>query len=50
MNRTPAFIAAQVAVEAVANEPEAYDEETRAAVLAFGQEQEVADFYLAMIR
>lgn len=47
---TYAKIAAQVAVEAVANDPEAYDAVTREAVLRNGEEQGVAAFYLDMLR
>lgn len=50
MNRTPAAIAAQVAVEAVANDRDDYDEATRLAVLANGEAMGVADLYLDLIR
>jgi len=50
MIRTDAHIAAQVAVEAVANEPHGFDEATRLAVLRNGEAEGVADFYLNMIR
>lgn len=49
-SRTPARIAAQVAVEAIANEPDGYDDETRAAVLANGIAEGVAALYLDLIR
>lgn len=49
-SRTPAQIAAQVAVEAIANDPDGYDDETRAAVLSNGVDQGVAALYLDMIR
>jgi len=48
--RTPAQIAAQVAVESIANNREDFEPATVAAVLAFGEEQGVADLYLDMIR
>lgn len=43
-------LAAQVAVEAVANDRFAYDLETIAAVLSVAREAGVSDFYLDMIR
>jgi hypothetical protein len=43
-------ISAQVAVEAVANNREDYEEETRLAVLAVGEREGVADLYLDLIR
>lgn len=45
-----ALMAAQVAVEAVANDPAAYDTTTRQLVLANGEAHGVAEFYLSMIR
>lgn len=48
--RTPAQIAAQVAVEALANNPHDYDDATRVAVLANGEAEGVAALYLDMIR
>lgn len=46
----PAAVAAQVAVEAVANCPEAFDVDTIACVLANGERNGVASFYLDMLR
>lgn len=48
--RTPAQIAAQVAVEALANAPRTYDDTTRVAVLANGEAEGVPAFFLDMIR
>ena len=45
-----AVTAAQVAVEAVANDRDAYDESTRLAVLRNGEDAGVADIYLDLIR
>lgn len=47
--RTPAQIAAQVAVEAVANDPMAYDVDTIDAVRQNGRRNGVSDFYLDML-
>lgn len=48
--RTNAQIAAQVAVESVIDNREAYSEDTVAAVIANGVEENVAQFYMDMIR
>jgi len=48
--RTHRQIVAQVAVEAVANCPDGYEADTRAAVLAEGEAQGVAALYLDMLR
>lgn len=49
MERTARFITAQVAVEAVINDPTGYDAETIEAVRKEGEEVGVADFYMTMI-
>lgn len=46
----PAQIAAQVAVEAVANDPDAYDFPTVVAVLENGEANGVPEFYLDLVR
>lgn len=43
-------VAAQVAVEAIANDPSGYDEATKRDVLSNGADAGVAAFYLDMIR
>lgn len=49
--RTPAQIAAQVAVEHVANTyGDGFDRETMAAVLTNGEANGVSDLYLDMVR
>lgn len=49
--RTDARIAAQVAVESVANVGlDEFDADTIAAVIRFGEEQGVSDLYLDLIR
>jgi hypothetical protein len=50
LSKTAAQVAAQVAVEAIANDPGAYADSTRLAVLQNGEEQHVAALYLDMIR
>lgn len=50
MTKTAPRTAAQVAVEAVINDPAAYDEDTKRAVLAFGIAMDVSEFYLNFLR
>jgi len=47
--RTNAQIAAQVAIEAVANDPNAYNEATIAAVIAAAEASGVSEFFLKMV-
>jgi RNA polymerase-interacting CarD/CdnL/TRCF family regulator len=48
--RTDQQIAAQVAVEAVANQPWAFEQATCEAVLRNGEANNVAELYLELIR
>ena len=50
MSKTPEQVAIQIAVEAVINDPGAFDVADRAAVLKVGTDAGVADLYLDMLR